>query len=697
MNQGRAFFLTAWAVFLSAFLWALLGLNPTFYLDDSPETVTACVTLGIPHPPGYPLHTLLGHLMALLPLGALGFRVNLSSALLGAAICLLLFLFLKAKVGLSGPTAALFSFLWILGKTAYPAALSAKTGVYELTGLLLLAILWCLREGKLFPVAFLLGLGFANHWMTMLALLPGIALLALPLFRELPVRPDPQEEVPHPASRPILLLGMFLLGVSLYVLLPIRALADPHLNWGDPSSWRHFTSDFLRSQYLGPEAAGGVSAWVRQLVVILHDSFWEFGGLLLISFWGIWEMAKVEKPWAQGLALLWLGVAGALAVYLNLSEDRLYLIADYVLPAHLFILLGCAWGWSIRLRTGGNARPLWGKMVLGLLALLVVWLGVLRFTQARQSDYTYSYDFILNSLKPVPRNAFYFCKGDSLVFPSWYLQWVEGKRKDIAVVGMDGLPMDWIRRELYRDHPDLKVPRTAQSLGAESVPTLCQWILQKNPGHDLYVSFNKIEDNSLPGVRIQAYGVTGKGVTFGSKEPFDEVKADRVWDGLRLRHLGEPGFPLDGRTHDLTYRDYAVFRNTLGLYYEDKGDAAKAALTAHAKVADVEAARAAYGRSWDQYHWAQNWVPEDPQFNFNLGNAYYHQGDLKDALLSYDRAITYDPQYAAAYGNAAIATLELGQYPKATDYFQKVLDLKPGDAQAQKGLEYLEKIGQAPR
>jgi tetratricopeptide (TPR) repeat protein len=697
-NQGRAFSISAWAVFLGAFAWALLGLNPSFFLDDSPETVTACVTLGIPHPPGYPLHTLLGHLPTLLPVGSLGFRVNLSSAFLGAAICLVLFLFLTKKVGLSRPASILFSLLWILGQTAYPAALSAKTGVYELTALLLLGILWCLREGKLFPVAFLLGLGFANHWMTMVALLPGIALLALPYLR--PEVPAEVEGTPksHPAAKPLVLLSMFLLGVSLYCILPIRALLNPHLNWGNPVTWHNFTFDFLRSQYQGPEGTGGVSTWVRQFGVIVEKSFFEYMGLLGFALLGFWKLWTKEKALAQGLALLWLGVAGALAVYLNLSSERLYLIADYVLPAHLFILLTSAWGWKLQFSAEeGMERPRLEKAAYVLLAVLTLFLGSTRWAQARQTDYTYSYDFLLNSFKPLPPGAFYYCKGDTLVFPAWYFQWVEGKRRDIVVVGMDGIPMEWVRKGLYEDHPELKVPRTVQLLGTESIPALCNWILQKNSTRALYVSFNKLEDGSLPGVQIQVYGVVGKGVTFGASEPFDEAKSDYLWDHLRLRHLGEPGFPLDERTRSLTYRDYAVFRNTLGLYYEDKGDNAKAALTVHSKVGDVEAMQADYGRSWDHYHWAQTWVPEDPQFNFNLGNACYHKGKLDDSLKYYDQAIQLDPRYTAAYGNAAIAALQLNQYTKAWDYFKKVLDQKPDDAQAKKGLDYLKQIGQAPK
>src|SRR5436305_318203 len=39
----------------------------------------AAVTLGVAHPPGYPLFTMLGHVFSLLPFGSIPFRVNLLS------------------------------------------------------------------------------------------------------------------------------------------------------------------------------------------------------------------------------------------------------------------------------------------------------------------------------------------------------------------------------------------------------------------------------------------------------------------------------------------------------------------------------------------------------------------------------------------------------------------------------------------
>lgn len=65
-----------------------LTLCPTVYWYDSAEFAAHATSLGVPHPPGYPLYTLIAHLFTYLPIEpALG--VNLMSLVFGVASCLL--------------------------------------------------------------------------------------------------------------------------------------------------------------------------------------------------------------------------------------------------------------------------------------------------------------------------------------------------------------------------------------------------------------------------------------------------------------------------------------------------------------------------------------------------------------------------------------------------------------------------------
>ena len=54
-----------WVVGLLVFLLYLATTCPTVYFGDSGELIAAADSLGVAHPPGYPLYTLLGRLMLL--------------------------------------------------------------------------------------------------------------------------------------------------------------------------------------------------------------------------------------------------------------------------------------------------------------------------------------------------------------------------------------------------------------------------------------------------------------------------------------------------------------------------------------------------------------------------------------------------------------------------------------------------------
>jgi hypothetical protein len=68
------------------------------YIGDAGDFITASYTLGIPHPPGYPLYTLLGKLFLMLPipggLSQAAWRMNFMSAFFGALTILLIYFFI---------------------------------------------------------------------------------------------------------------------------------------------------------------------------------------------------------------------------------------------------------------------------------------------------------------------------------------------------------------------------------------------------------------------------------------------------------------------------------------------------------------------------------------------------------------------------------------------------------------------------
>ncbi len=74
----------ALAVFVLSLAVYASTLAPTVTLVDSGELILAARSLGVAHPPGFPLYVLLAHLATLVPIGNVAVRVNFASAIFAA-------------------------------------------------------------------------------------------------------------------------------------------------------------------------------------------------------------------------------------------------------------------------------------------------------------------------------------------------------------------------------------------------------------------------------------------------------------------------------------------------------------------------------------------------------------------------------------------------------------------------------------
>ncbi len=194
-------------VFLVALGLYVLTLAPTVVsmFDDSLEFQLVTYLLGIAHPPGYPLYTVLGWLFTQIPIGDVAYRVNLMSAVFGAVTVALVYLIgleltpatqpqESSSKGYSegdhqpwiGVLAALIGALALaLSPVFWSQATVAE--VYTLNAAFVASILWLLVRGGrqetdqvsppsekwLLALAFLFGLSLAHH-RTMVLLLPAI-------------------------------------------------------------------------------------------------------------------------------------------------------------------------------------------------------------------------------------------------------------------------------------------------------------------------------------------------------------------------------------------------------------------------------------------------------------------------------------------------------------------------------------------
>ncbi|MEO7994661.1 MAG: DUF2723 domain-containing protein, partial [bacterium] len=88
-----------WVAFLAPLILFISTACRVLYVGDAGDFATACWTLGMPHPPGYPLYTLLGWLVCRLPIPGseteVAWRLNLMSGFFAAGACYFAYLILE--------------------------------------------------------------------------------------------------------------------------------------------------------------------------------------------------------------------------------------------------------------------------------------------------------------------------------------------------------------------------------------------------------------------------------------------------------------------------------------------------------------------------------------------------------------------------------------------------------------------------
>src|SRR2546422_5015594 len=221
-----------WPHLLVVFV-ALFGLYAysaprTVTLEDDGLFIMSSYFLGIDHPPGYPLHTLLGKLFTLLPVGSIALRVHLLSAFFGALTCAAVWLVLRSLIP-NAASAYTGAVLYWLSATFWSQATIAETytlNTFFFFSLFYMALVFLATQDVrlLYVVAGVFGLSLANHWPLMLLSTPCLVVLLLPARREV-LRALPR------------MLGIAIVACVLpYAWMVIRSRMDPETSFYGPIS-----------------------------------------------------------------------------------------------------------------------------------------------------------------------------------------------------------------------------------------------------------------------------------------------------------------------------------------------------------------------------------------------------------------------------------------------------------------------------
>jgi hypothetical protein len=492
----------------------LITLAPSTAMWDTSEYIAAAYVLGLPHPPGNPFFILFANVFGRIPIGSYAERINVLAALCSAVSAGMWFLITERVLVswlperwqriVGGVIAAL------IGATAFTvwnqSVVNEKVYTVSLAFFAIVAWLtvrWCdeaessKTDRILVLIAYLLGLGYANHPAGFLA---GPAVAVAVLWRRW-----------HTVLRWRLLLacvGALILGMTPFAMQPIRAAHFPAINEGEPTAcetkiavdctfskltYQRFKYNFDREQYGKPSLSerqapfgaqlgmwwlyfkwqwlrdpGGDSAPLQNVLAVL------FFGLGLLGGYAHWRRDPSSFSF-YGPLMLTLTVV--LVYYMNFKygasqapelndvarevRDRDYFFIWSFSAWGVWASLGLIFVWeTIAALIGADAvkvgkdtvemprRNSWLAsspiLAFAFLPLITNWDAASRRGETDTRDFAHD---LLNSVEPY---GVLVTVGDNDTFPLWYAQEVEGIRRDVVIANTSLLNTDWYTRQLIR-------------------------------------------------------------------------------------------------------------------------------------------------------------------------------------------------------------------------------------------------------
>ena len=390
----------------------------------------------------------------------MAYRANLLSAIF-VALTLATCVLICARLGIRPTLAAIAALALGAVGTVWGAATVAEVNPLHLLFAALIvhrALVWEDRRSPsdLVLGGLLIGLSIGNHLLT-LFIAPFVALFVLWAGRR---------EI---RARPALLLmpvAGLVVGLAVYLYIPIAASFSPPLPYNHPTTWSGFvflvTGEQFRGQFdfLSPKGPGEFIHYLPELWRVLLARGTAI--VPVVGFAGL-IVLLVRRP-AFGLACLGILVTG-LYIWANYLRLEHYLLVPWLLLAIGMtvaletvarMLEGTVGGFLARARAGdGDSRDrageglgrLGGAVVLAAGLVFALVLGARNWSASDRSDDHSGSAYVDAVFSTLPPNSAILVWWDA-ASPLWYASYVDGRRPDVLIVDDTNIVYEgWRTRE----------------------------------------------------------------------------------------------------------------------------------------------------------------------------------------------------------------------------------------------------------
>jgi tetratricopeptide (TPR) repeat protein len=504
--------------------------------------------------------------------------------------------------------------------------------------------------------------------------IPPLAAFLLPVIA-LPV----PKKLENPFTDLGFLLGLVtVLGFTCHLYLPIRSALNPAINEAQPDTWDAFWKLILRDQYKPTSVFNRQATWVYQF----DHMFWRY----LREQWSPAFLALLAVPGALahlrrdrrtfvlfGLLLLW--TSAALVFKMNFTDAEVRERDYFFAPGFFYfaVWMGLGLGWLSMLVVNG-ASTRWRRAAGLATAGVCVFIAGVPMARGWESHDRrgnwIAYDYAYNMLAPLEKDAILFTNGDNDTFPLWYLQEVEGFRKDVRIVNLSLLNTPWYGEQLRDQEPRVPMTLTTEQL----------WQLtpfrDSNTGKVWYVK-DVVGTDIVQAVRRQ-----------GNQRPvYFAVTVDDLLDlddemhleGLVFRLAPSREAALAARTGDLGAGgetiagdvNLSATRRNLEDVYRYRGLLDESGTLDSTVYRDENEQKLVtnYAAAWAR-----------------MAITYRDLGQMEQALDCLRRAIEIAPQYDPIVGGLGGMLLESGQVAEAEAFYRERRKTHPEDVRVYLGL-----------
>jgi len=814
-------------------------LTPTVPFWDSGEFIATSFILGLPHPPGSPVYTMIGRLVCLLPFATTAWRVNFMSALFSALACLLTYLVVSRVLerwwsneapkpgtpflcAVGGLVATLFM---AFSNSFWDNAIEAEVYAFSVFLIMVcvwLAFRWWDRVGEdgndklLVLIAYVLAIATGVHLNTILVGPGLLVLLAL-------IRPnyfsrgrfwfsaiillgfvfflwlnDVSEQINVPGGIILIIFASIcvvwfvnrqklvknnlatwwalatLVGFTIQLFLWIRSQQHPAINEGSPDTFTTWKDYLLRKQY-GPtnpfERRADVGYQINHMYLRyvgqqfrLTDGFGPFGSnsfwviavnaipylLLLLGAWWNWKRDK-KTFWFFFVQNVVMGPA--LIFYLNFTDHEVRERDYFFTNSYMFLAMWMGMGAAGVLSWLGRAfEPARAPAPSATAATATaapqgperygVWLGAaamigISLLPAKEGWYEHdrsgfyiAHDYAYNMLTPLAPNAIVMTNGDNDTFPLWYIQEVEGVRKDVRVANLSLLNTPWYIKQLRDQKPQVPFSYTDAQLDA------LQPYQDEKTGKIIWVKDEAVADMvktnqwkkpiymavTVPEQLGFEKNLTLEGLVFrvsphevGDHAVDTQKTLDNLYSVFRYKGLLDRNRDYDRSVYkdDNAYKlvqNYSAAHVQVAYQLQQAGqpqEAIKVLRDAVKMTPDFPGLLEYLGKSYQDmgdtttaekvFQDAQQRFPNSAEFYFHLGVIHWQRGHrlrrsdlVEKGLAELRRACELDQRYFDWFGGLFSALWLEGRKQEAVDVLQTWSRAHPEDAQGQSWLQTYE-------